>query len=636
MYPLQVALSVLRLANRILSSAILITAFSLGLYILRHNYRSNVGRAFCILLASVMVVYLGDVVILRAQSPESTLTWLKFQWVGIAFVPAVYLHFSDALLNVTSSVSRWRRWAVLVSYVASGITLLAVLLTSWVVKDAVLVSLAPYLRPGPLFWPFAVLFFAVVVIGAVNVNRARARCLTSTSRRRMAYLALSFAGPALGVFPYMLLNNTLSITVPEVLLLTILLLGNVGVVVMIVVMSYTVAYFGAFTPDRVVKYGLIEYILRGPFLASLVLVILLTVPHVETFLGLPGDLITLFATGLTIILMQIAINRVRPFLNRLVYRKDLAEIAWLQELDKRLLTPSDLEQFLENVLSSLAELLRVRYAFVASTTGREIELEAYCGEERVAQSFLRHHDLSPVLGRCQRDPETNVAFEMIDGFLVRPLCTRNRDAVLGLLIVQRWAQALEIGGEWTDEVQDLIQQAEVALEDSHLQQGIFVALQQIMPNIERIQKRRQLMRYVSSLPRALDESLVNDPAFDRWVKDALSHYWGGPKLTDSPLLNLTIVVRARDLCEGDAVRALRTVLEQAIEALRPPGEQKMTAVEWTLYNILDLKFRQGRRMSDIANRLAISESDLYRKQRTAISEIARTLTQMEQRALSSG
>ena len=632
----QVVLSILRLANRILSSTILITAFSLGLYILRHNHRSYVGRAFCILLASVMVVYMGDVVILRTQSVESALTWLKFQWVGIAFVPAVYLHFSDALLNVTSSVSRWRRWAVLVSYMASGITLLAVLLTPWVVRDAVPALLAPYLRPGPFFWPFALLFFAVVVIGAVNVNRARARCLTSTSRRRMGYLALSFAGPALGVFPYMLLSNTVTVVVPEALLLTILLLGNIGVVTMSVVMSYTVAYFGAFTPDRVVKYGLIEYILRGPFLASLVLVILLTVPHVETFLGLPGDLITLFAAGLTIILMQIAINLVRPFLNRLVYRKDLAEVAWLQELDKHLLTPSDLEQFLENVLISLAELLRVRYAFVVSTTGREFQLEAHCGEERVARSFLRQHDLSLLLRRCQRDPGANLALESVDGFLVRPLCTRNREAVLGLLIVQRWVQAPKIGEEWADAVQDLIEQAEVALEDSHLQQGIFVALQQIMPDIERIQKRRQLMRYVSSLSRAIDESLIDDPAFGRWVKDALSHYWGGPKLTDSPLLNLTIVIRARDLCGGDAVRALRTVLEQAIEALRPTGQQKMTAVEWTLYNILDLKFRQGRRMSDIANRLAISESDLYRKQRAAISEVARMLAQMERRALASG
>ena len=77
------------------------------------------------------------------------------------------------------------------------------------------------------------------------------------------------------------------------------------------------------------------------------------------------------------------------------------------------------------------------------------------------------------------------------------------------------------------------------------------------------------------------------------------------------------------------------MLQQAIEALRPSGERSMTAVEWTLYNILELKFLQGRRMSEIANRLAISESDLYRKQRAAIDEVARTLTHMERQTLSS-
>ena len=125
----------------------------------------------------------------------------------------------------------------------------------------------------------------------------------------------------------------------------------------------------------------------------------------------------LFVAGLTIILMQLAINLARPFLNRLVYRKDLAEIAWLQELDKRLLMPSDLEQFLENVLSSLAELLRVHCAFVVTTTGQEFQLEARCGEERVARAFLRSHDLLSVLQRCQRDPEASLAFEPLDGFL---------------------------------------------------------------------------------------------------------------------------------------------------------------------------------------------------------------------------
>jgi hypothetical protein len=74
------------------------------------------------------------------------------------------------------------------------------------------------------------------------------------------------------------------------------------------------------------------------------------------------------------------------------------------------------------------------------------------------------------------------------------------------------------------------------------------------------------------------------------------------------------------------------VLQGALESLRPPGKQSMTSAEWTLYNILDLKFRQGLKMSDIADRLAVSESDLYRKQRVAIEEMARTLANMEEHA----
>jgi hypothetical protein len=50
-----------------------------------------------------------------------------------------------------------------------------------------------------------------------------------------------------------------------------------------------------------------------------------------------------------------------------------------------------------------------------------------------------------------------------------------------------------------------------------------------------------------------------------------------------------------------------------------------------LYNILELKVIQGMKIRDIANKLAISESDLYRKQRIAIQEVARAVQQMEQR-----
>jgi hypothetical protein len=297
------------------------------------------------------------------------------------------------------------------------------------------------------------------------------------------------------------------------------------------------------------------------------------------------------------------------------------------------MTPSDLEQFLENVLSSLSELLRVRCAFLVTPGEESFQIEAQCGRDRVTHAFLQEHDLSPVLQEALQDPG-DPRFSSVDGFMLRPLCTKSRDAVLGLLVIERWPMAPDIEDRLQKAVTELIEQAEVALEDRHLQQGIFVALQQIMPDIERIQKRRQLMRYVTSLPVSAKDGPSSQPDFGRWVKDALSHYWGGPKLAHSPLLELNVVAAARERFDGDAVRALRTVLQQAIEALRPQGEQSMLSPEWTLYNILDLKFRQGCRMNEIAYRLAISESDLYRKQRAAIAEVARMLANMEQRGAS--
>jgi hypothetical protein len=72
------------------------------------------------------------------------------------------------------------------------------------------------------------------------------------------------------------------------------------------------------------------------------------------------------------------------------------------------------------------------------------------------------------------------------------------------------------------------------------------------------------------------------------------------------------------------------VLKQAIERLRPDGERQMTTAAWMLYNILDLKFVRGLKVRDVARRLAMSESDLYRKQRVAIAEVAKALADLEQ------
>ena len=84
---------------------------------------------------------------------------------------------------------------------------------------------------------------------------------------------------------------------------------------------------------------------------------------------------------------------------------------------------------------------------------------------------------------------------------------------------------------------------------------------------------------------------------------------------------------------GNTLQGLRDVLKQAIEQLRPEGQREMTTPEWILYNILELKFLQGRRVREIARRLAMSESDLYRKQRVAIEAVAQILAEMEREEL---
>jgi len=93
-----------------------------------------------------------------------------------------------------------------------------------------------------------------------------------------------------------------------------------------------------------------------------------------------------------------------------------------------------------------------------------------------------------------------------------------------------------------------------------------------------------------------------------------------------------VVQQALEEHEGNPTNALRAILRQAIDRVRPEGERRFTA-EWILYNILELKFMEGRKVREVAMRLAMSEADLYRKQRVAIEEVAKAILDMEKIAV---
>lgn len=617
------------LVNQVLQATVVLTSFSLFIYLLTHNFRSMVARAFCALLAFVLIVYAGDVVLYEVRTQTAAVRWLKFQWVGIAFVPAAYLHFSDAVLRTTHLRTRWRWAVVLLGYSASTAFLGMVLFSDLLVHDGVYRPQASHLAAGPFFWIFALDFFVTVIWGAANIRQARRRCLTRASRRRMTYLGLAFVAPALGVFPYLVLTSTPALLAGNFLQL-VLLVGNVGVLLMIMLMAYSVAYFGALTPGRVIRHNLVHYLLRGPVVGAAVIFTMLAVPKVQQILGLPRDTVLIFAVVAVIVLLQLLINRAKPFIDRAIYRQDREEMAWIQTLDRRLLTTADLRAFLENTLAALCDLLQVQTAFVAVVAGGQHRLEAHCGDREPVQRFLDEHDL-PILATALDMPDDAGQFGPGDGFWLVPLVGQEEDARLGMLGVEARAPAPDLSSDEREIAALLIDRAQEALEDRYLQQSVFDTLRRILPNIERLHRWQDATRYTGSPPMEIMAGKpIYAPEFQQWVKDALSHYWGGPKLTESPLLTLRIVRDEMQAPGSNPTHALRAVLNQAIERLRPEGERQMTTAEWLLYNILELKFIRGLRVRDIARRLAMSESDLYRKQRVAIAEVAKALADLEE------
>ncbi len=628
---------VLSLGNLILSAANVIIAFSLLAYILSHNLRNSVARAFCALLAFVTIVHASDVILINVESSATKFLWLKFQWFGIAFIPAAYLHFSDALLRTTNSFSRLRKGLVALTYLFGGALVLLTVSTDLLVRDGIDKSWAAYFQAGPLFWIFTIYFVVVTGLGLINIERARRRTITSTSRRRMTYLALSFAAPALGVFPYMLLAS-LPTHLPSNLLLFISLVGNLGIAIMTVVLAYSVAFHGALMPDRVVKRSLITYLMRGPFVGICLLILMLVVSRVESILGLPRDTAVIFAMVVGIVLLQVLINVLTPFIDLLIYRRDSAEITWIRELDTRLLTSTDLSQLLENILAAFCDLLRVTTGFIVTQRGGSLRLEASCGSREAANRFLGSCDLASLaqlLPDGKRGEQNMVGEEMLTGqgdYWLLPLRTRSREATLGILGVQGPLDQWRLTDKERETAQMLIGQAELALEDWQLQRGIFALLWELTPEIESIQRWQSRPRYVGSpMLEPIENSPIYSPDFPKAVKEALSHYWGGPGITNSPLLRMKIVKKYADTNGQVPSKALRSVLYKAIEALKPPeGQRTLTTKEWILYNILEMKFIKGWRIMDIAARLSMSESDLYRKQRAAIDAVAEVLTSMEE------
>lgn len=624
-------LAALRTFNQILDAGNAITAFSLLLYSLTFNPRELVARSFAMLLGSVSIAYFGDVLAATSAFGAEQEIWLRLQWLGVTFLPATALHLSDSLLSATGRPSKGRRrLAVWISYVVSTSSFALVGLTELVAAEVVRTDGTAFLSAGRLFPIFLAYMLFDLSFAAYNLVRAFRRCLTGTSRRRMAYLIVGSLGPTLGGVPFLTILGPTLATIPW-LFEIVLVVTNASVAFLLVLMAYAIAYFGVSFPDRIVKSRLFQWILRGPVVASTVLAVTVLAGRASRVLGYPDSRVVPFLAIATLLLLQFLITIIRdPFERWMFYGRDRDEIVRLQVLEERVLTTGDLRQYLEAVLNAVCDLLQVPSSFVAVVGEEGLELEVRVGEEQP----LRSDEELPTVVLPEDGTEVEGLGTLFpwDVYWLLPLHPAGSEDMIGLIGFRRENVMSELSEEQAESLGLLADRATLALADRLLQREVFDAVDRLVPHVEEIQRIRAAARYGG--PDALTESLEGvhtEADLANLVKDALGHYWGGPRLTRSPLIGLRVVREAIEDHEGNPVNALRAVLRSGMEVTKPEGERRFTA-EWMLYNILEMKFLEGRKVRDIAMRLAMSEADLYRKQRIAIEEVARAIAEMEREA----
>lgn len=618
--------AVFRTLSQILMAGVAVTAFSLLLYALAFNLRDRVARSFAWIMICVAISFTAVSLVSTNSDGGLTRFLLLLQWAGVILLPPIYLQFSNAVLATTGKPSKGKRLiAILLAYLISG-AFLMLLLLGWFVGPVVYDNVpVPHLTPVTATYLFALYFMAAMAASWINFVRSYRRAVTSTSRRRMGYLIAGAVAPVIGSLPFLLFGSGI-VKINGLVFWGLTGLSNTIVIILIVIMSYAVAFFGTPWPDRVVKGRLFKWLMRGPFTASATLGVVTVIRRAGALFGQDYTALVPILMVATILLLEYVIILFAPLGERyLFWGKDSNELQIIRRMEDRLLTNNDLRQFLEMILSAVCDRLQVKGAYIAVLTPDGFEQLASVGiTKAVLLEFPGSEEVQP--GRDE--PEAALVWK---NSLIIPLQEQeNGRNLIGLLGIPDCNERVLETDEWST-IDILKERAVLALRDRRLQEDIFANIQEYAPDIAVIEHLRASARYgnTSALSRELPEAADD---VTQWVRDALTHYWGGPRLTETPLMKFKAVQLAVAESEGNQANAMRSVIKKAVERIRPDGERRYTA-DWILYNIIELKFLEGKKVREVALRLSMSEADLYRKQRIAIEAVAREILEMESQVL---
>ena len=625
---------VLETLNQILYAAVAITAIALLMYTSGFNLRDRIVQTFALILLCVVMIYTGETVAAVSNQPEYIQLWLQLKWIGLMMLPAVYLHFSDALLTVSGRPSRGRRTTfVWVTYLITGAA--AILIFFGVTIGELAPDKTPmfFLERNQITFFFGLFYLVVMAMVSYNLIRAMIRTATKTGLRRMIYLLAGAAAIAFSSIIFLFHGNNWFANHPHWFWFLSILASSVAIFFM-VVMTYTVSFFGLLWTDRQIKSRLFRWLLRGPFTAAVVLG-LTTVAR--RYGELQGDSYIYFVPIVMVggtLLLQYAINIFSPYIEKsFFWGDDRDDLETIQSLQDRMLTNRDLIQFLETTAALISDRLPVSGGFIALLEGEKVTRSVSTGDQKAIENYLVDENFIKEAQENLVDQDGLIEWQ---GLFLVPLEYRFEDGTSKLLGLGGFVKnnVREIEEDDREAVLQLAERATLAIKDHTIQKQVIESLSALQTEVDYLQNIRAASSFnVDKLTNIEQPELPE--GMSTWVKDALTHYWGGPKLTNNPLMQLKVVEAESENLDGNRTNALRAVLTEAIEMIKPSGERKFTS-EWLLYNILELKFLQGKKVREVARKLAVSEADLYRKQKIAIESVAQKIAVLEANANGNG
>ncbi len=614
----------LKTISDVITAGVAVISFSLFIYVVTFKLRDRVTWSFTFLLACIVIIFGADAFITTTYQQDELLFIVRIQYIGLILLPTSYFYFSDALLTITGKPSRGKRRVMGYAAILISVLFCVLLFNGTLFSEVNITNLpAPHIERTIFHDYFSGFYVMMMAFSWYNFIRSMNRTSTRTSRRRMVYLVTSAIGPVLGSFPYLLYgsgfasNNAMIFWLLSILAYLFVSFSLVG-------MTYTVSFFGFPWPDRVIKSRLFRWIMRGPITASFTLGVTTLTSRIGTQLNVNVSSLIILGMVATIVLFEYFVTIFAPIWERLLFNgPDREELAKIRMLEDRLLTKNDLEQFLELILATLCDRMQVGGAMLIENRDGESALNVIVGD--LADDFIK--EKGSVINHLSKKKKLE-EIEIYQKKIIIPIIdgnSSNRD-LLGFISMKQF-DLLALDDEKKIALGKLIDRAATALQDRKHQDSLFTSLEILTPQVIAIQSILASSRF--NKKRIINEvSISNSEDFEKWVKEALNHFFGGPKLSQSPLLQLSSVQKRIREKEESSIKALRGILREAIASLRPEGDRQYTN-EWILFNILDLKFIEGWKVKDLSRRLALSEADFYRKQRVAISAVTDQMIMVE-------